>query len=43
MEKFLFPSHPVRCIITGLSNVSKSVVLTTLNLNVINEYDKKYI
>ena len=43
MEKFLYPKHPVRCIITGPSNVGKSVFLTNLILNIINEYDKIYI
>ena len=43
MEKFLYPTHPVRFIITGPSNVGKSVFLTNLILNVINEYDKIYI
>ena len=43
MEKFLYPPHPVRCIITGPSVCSKSVFLTNLNLNTNNEYDKKYI
>ena len=42
MEKILYPNHPVRCIITGPSNVGKSVFLTNLILN-INEYDKIYI
>ena len=43
MEKILYPKHPVRCIITGPSNVGKGVFLTNLILNIINEYDKKYI
>ena len=43
MEKFLYPNHPVRCIITGPSNVGKSYFLTNLILNIINEYDKIYI
>ena len=43
MEKFLYPIHPVRCIITGPSECGKSVFLTNLNLNIINEYDKIYI
>ena len=43
MEKILYPSHPVRCIITGPSNVGKSVFLTNLKLKKINEYDKIYI
>ena len=41
MEKFLYPNHPVRCIITGPSECGKSVFLTNLSLNIINEYDKK--
>ena len=43
MEKFLYPSHPVRCIITGPSECGKSVFLTNLIINIINEYDKIYI
>ena len=43
MEKFLYPAHPCRCIITGPSNVGKSVFLINLILNIINEYDKIYI
>ena len=43
MEKILYPSHPVRCIICGPSNSGKSVFLTNLILNIINEYDKIYI
>ena len=43
MEKILYPTHPVRCIITGPSNVGKSVFLTNLILNIINEFDKIYI
>ena len=43
MEKFLYPSHPVRSIITGPSNVGESVFLTNLILNIINEFDKIYI
>ena len=43
MEKFLYPKHPVRCIITGPSECGKSVFLTKLVLNNINEYDKIYI
>ena len=43
MEKFLYPSHPVRCIIAGPSNVGKSYFLTILLLNIINEYDRIYI
>ena len=43
MEKVLYPNHPVRCIITGPSECGKSVFLTNLILNIINEYDKIYI
>ena len=43
MEKFLYPSHPVRCIITGPSNVGKTYFLSNIILNIINEYDKIYI
>ena len=43
MEKISYPNHPVRCIITGPSECGKSVFLTSLILNIINEYDKIYI
>ena len=43
MDKILYPTHPVRCIITGPSESGKSVFLTNLILNIINEYDKIYI
>ena len=43
MEKFLYPNHPVRCILTGPSECGKSVFLTNLILNIINEYIKIYI
>ena len=43
MNKFLYPTHPVRCIITGPSNVGKTYFLTNIILNIINEYDKIYI
>ena len=43
MEKSLYPNHPVRCIITGPSECDKSVFLTNLILNIINDYDKIYI
>ena len=43
MEKKLYPTHPVRCIITGPSECGKSVFLTNLVLNIINEYEKIYI
>ena len=43
MEEILYPTHPVRCIIKGPSECGKSVFLTNLILNIINEYDKIYI
>ena len=43
MDKFLYPNHPVRCIIKGPSECGKIVFLTNLLLNIINEYDKIYI
>ena len=43
MKKNIYPQHPVRSIITGPSNAGKSVFLTNLILNIINEYDKIYI
>ena len=43
MDKILYPQHPVRCNITGPSNVGKNYFLTNLILNIINEYYKIYI
>ena len=43
MEKILNPNHPIRCIITGPSNVGESVFLTNLILNIINKYNRIYI
>ena len=43
MEKCLYPSHPVRCIICGPSSSGKSAFLKNLILNIINEFDKIYI
>ena len=43
MEKFLYPPHQVRFILTGLSECGKSIILTNLFLNIGNEYDKVYI
>ena len=43
MDKKLYPGHPVRCIIVGPSCVGKSVFLTNLILNILNEYDKIFI
>ena len=43
MDKKLYPTHRCRVIITGPSCSGKSVFLTNLILNIINEYDKIYI
>ena len=43
MEKILYLAHPCRVIITGPSCSGKTVFLTNLILNIINEYDKIYI
>ena len=43
MDKYLYPTLLVRCIITGPSNIGKSVFLTNLILNIVNGYDKIYI
>ena len=43
MEKILYPTQPVRCIITGPSECVKLKILTNLILNIINEYAKVYI
>ena len=43
MDKYIYPHQPVRCIITGPSNVGKSVLLTNSVLNFFNENDKIYI
>ena len=43
MDKFLYPNHLVRCMITGPSECGKSIFLTFLILNIIKEYDKIYI
>ena len=40
MEKFLYPTHPLRCIVTAPSECGKSIVVTNLILNNIFEYDK---
>ena len=37
MVKILYPSHPVRCIITGPSECGKSAFVTNSILNIINE------
>ena len=43
IEKLLYPSHAVTYIITGPSKCGKSLILTNIFLNIINEYDKIYI
>ena len=43
MDKLLYPNNAVQCILTGPSECGKSVFLTKLTLNFINEYDKIYI
>ena len=43
IDKVLCRQHPVRCIITGPSEFGKSVFLTNIILNIINEYDKLFI
>ena len=43
MEKFLYATHPLRCIITSPSECGKSVILRNLILYIIIEYDKIYI
>ena len=43
MEKYLYPTRPVRCILTGLSQCGESVFLTNLFLYIINEYKNIYI
>ena len=41
LEKLLYPSHPVRCIITGPGEGGKSVFLTKMTFNTIHEFEKK--
>ena len=43
MDKYLYPTHPVRCILTGPSKCGKSVFLTILIFNNTNEYNKIYV
>ena len=43
MENILYPTHPIRCVITGPSECGKSYFLTNLILNILNEYNKIYI
>ena len=40
MDTFLYPTHPVRCTVTGPSCCGKSVFLTNLILNIIHECEK---
>ena len=40
IDKLFYPSHSVKCIITGPSECGKSLFLTNLFLKIINEYDK---
>ena len=42
MDKFLYPTHPVRRIMTGPSECGKSVLLTNLLLKTFNEHIKYY-
>ena len=42
-EENLYPQNPLRCIVCGASNVCKSVFLTNLILNNVNEYHRIYI
>ena len=41
-EKYVYPNQPVRCIIIGHSECGKSVFLTNLFLNNVDEYGKIY-
>ena len=43
MEKFLYPTHPICCIITGPSECGKSVFFANLIKKNINDYNKIYI
>ena len=43
IEKLLYPTHLVSCIITGPSQCGISVFLTNSTLNIIIDYDKIYI
>ena len=43
MEKFRYPNHPFRRIITGPSHVGKSVFFANLIFYIFNEYDRVYI
>ena len=43
MENLLYPTHPIRSIVTGLSCFGKSLFLTNSVLNIFNEFNKIYI
>ena len=43
IEKILYQIHPLRYIMCGPSSSGKSVFLTKLSLNIVDEYNKKYI
>ena len=43
MKKFLYPTHPFHCNITGPFQCRNLVFLLNLDLNIINGYDKIYI
>ena len=43
IDEIIYTNHPVRCIITGPSECGKLVFLTSIILNIINEYNKIYI
>ena len=43
MGLFLHPTHPVSCIVAAPSECGKSVFLTNLFPNIVNEIDKIYI
>ena len=43
MDKFTNPQHPVGCIVAGPSVLGKSLYLSDLFLNIVNELDKIYI
>ena len=43
MEKYLYPHHPARVVITGPSECGKTCFLTNLILNIIDDFSKIYI
>ena len=43
MKKLFYPTHPVRCILTGPGESGKSVFLTNLKFKIVKEYEKLYI